>query len=74
MELLFMEFLSIGIVLFILLLPFTAFILMLIACTHIATGKFEGNDKLVWLLLAIFIPLFGPVVYFIFGRKQRLKH
>jgi Phospholipase_D-nuclease N-terminal len=55
----------------ILLIPL---ILLLIACIHIATGKFEGNDKLVWLLIAVFIPFFGPVIYFIFGRKQRLKN
>lgn len=73
MQLLFMEFLGLGALLFLLLVPFTTFILMLIACIDIATGKFEGNDKLVWLFLSVFIPFFGPIIYFIFGRKQRLK-
>jgi len=26
------------------------------------------NNKLVWILLIVFINLFGPIAYFIFGR------
>lgn len=54
-------------------LPHISFILMAIACGHIVTSKFEGNDKLVWVLVCIFVVFFGPILYFIFGTKQRLK-
>jgi hypothetical protein len=32
----------------------------------------EGFTKLFWVLAILFIPLFGWVLYFLIGRKQRL--
>ncbi|MBN1368970.1 MAG: PLDc_N domain-containing protein [Dehalococcoidaceae bacterium] len=30
-----------------------------------------GNTRLIWLIVIIFVNIFGPVIYLIFGRKDR---
>jgi Phospholipase_D-nuclease N-terminal len=42
------------------------------AVINIAINDFEGNQKILWLLIAIFVP-FGVYIYFIFGWKKRIK-
>jgi uncharacterized membrane protein len=44
-----------------------------IALIDILRSDFTGNDKLIWLLVIIFIPFIGPIVYFIVGRKQKIR-
>ncbi len=44
----------------------------IIAVINIAVNEFEGNQKILWLLIAIFVP-FGVYIYFIFGWKKRIK-
>jgi hypothetical protein len=45
----------------------------------IATGLYDltrperrvkGGNKLVWGLVIVFVELFGPLVYFLFGRED----
>ena len=38
----------------------------------ILKNKFEGNDKLIWTLVVIFLPGLGALLYFFIGRKKRL--
>ncbi len=34
----------------------------------------EGNDKLTWLLIILFVPpLFGSLIYYFVRRPQRIK-
>ena len=33
----------------------------------------EQNDKLVWTIVSIFIPIFGAILYFVLGKKQKLQ-
>jgi pilus assembly protein TadC len=35
-------------------------------------NSFNGNDKLVWILVLLFVPLLGPFLYFFMGRKKRI--
>lgn len=44
----------------------------LFALISILKSDFKGNDKIVWLIAVIFVPLIGAIAYFIIGRKQRL--
>jgi Phospholipase_D-nuclease N-terminal len=44
----------------------------IVAVINIAINEFEGNQKILWLLIAIFVP-FGVYIYFIFGWKKRIK-
>jgi TonB family protein len=39
----------------------------------IVQGRFpEPNDKLMWTIIVIFIPIFGAILYFTAGRKQKV--
>ena len=43
------------------------------AIIDIATGKFkESNQKVVWLLVCIFLGLIGCILYLAIGRKNRM--
>jgi len=44
---------------------------MLIDC---ATDKtLEGTDKIVWILILIFLPVLGSIIYFFVHRSKRAK-
>lgn len=58
--------LAVLIVLFVVFLPFV------IAFIDILRSDFVGNNKLVWLLAVIFVPLIGSIAYFVIGRKQKI--
>lgn len=48
-------------------------ILFLIASIDILRSTFSKNDKLTWFISSLIIPIFGPILYFTSGRKQKLK-
>ena len=50
----------------------SSIVLLITASIDIARNKFEGNQKIFWLLLCIFVP-FGSLIYFLIGRRQRIK-
>jgi hypothetical protein len=58
--------LTLFIVLFIILLPLAALISVL-------TSEFQGNDKIIWVLIIIFLPFLGSVLYFLIGRDRRIN-
>lgn len=45
-------------------------ILMLIAVIDLIRIKHTNGPKWVWLLVVLFINVIGPIIYFIFGRRQ----
>ena len=45
----------------------------IIAFIDILRNDFAGNNKLIWLLVVIFVPIIGPIAYFFIGRKQKTK-
>lgn len=50
-----------------------ALILFLIAVIDVLKNRFEtATDKLIWILVIIFVPLIGPILYVTIGRKQKL--
>jgi heme/copper-type cytochrome/quinol oxidase subunit 4 len=57
-----------------LLLAVSGIILTIIALIDILKSKFEGNNKIVWVLVVLFINLFGAILYFTIGRKQKLTN
>jgi hypothetical protein len=62
--------LILGIVLLFWLIPT---ILAVIALVSILRSQFPGpNDKLVWTVVAILVPIVGPILYFMIGTKQRI--
>jgi hypothetical protein len=36
----------------------------------VVTSNFAGNnDKIVWILIVLFLPLLGTILWFLFGKK-----
>ena len=59
-------------IILILIIGLFAFILPIIALVDILSNKFEGNNKLIWVLVVIFVNLLGAILYFAIGRQQKL--
>lgn len=54
------------IILFVILLPILALISVLM-------NDFQGNDKIIWVLIIIFLPFLGSLLYFLVGRDRRIN-
>ncbi|MFP4847169.1 PLDc N-terminal domain-containing protein [Winogradskyella sp. PE311] len=50
-----------------------ALLLPVLALVSILKNKFRDNDKLIWILVVLFLPILGSILYFIIGRSKRLK-
>jgi len=50
-----------------------AIILPILALISILKSEFKGNDKLIWVLVTLFLPFFGSILYVIIGRPNRLN-
>lgn len=48
------------------------FILPLIALVDILKSNFEGNTKLIWVIVVIFLSLIGAILYFLIGKNQKI--
>jgi len=55
------------------ILIFFVVLFPLIALISILTNKFSGNEKLLWVIVVILIPLVGSILYFVFGKKNIIK-
>lgn len=38
---------------------------------EIAGSEFDGNTRVIWLLVVLFMGLLGLIIYYTVGRKQR---
>ena len=56
------------IILFFIFLPL---MLIISALVDILKSEFTGNNKIVWVLVVMFLPLLGSVLYFVIGRNQK---
>lgn len=59
------------ILILILLLPV---IFWVVALVDILKSNFQGNNKIIWVLVVIFLPLIGAVLYFAIGRSQKIQN
>jgi heme/copper-type cytochrome/quinol oxidase subunit 4 len=48
-------------------------ILPIIALINILSERFEGNKKLVWVIVVVIIPILGSILYFLIGKRKRLN-
>lgn len=44
-----------------------------IAIIDIVTSHFKGFDKVMWVLIVLFLPFAGALIYLAIGRKQRIS-
>ena len=58
--------LTLFIIFFVILLP-------LLALISVLMNDFQGNDKIMWVLIIIFLPFLGSVLYFLIGRNKRIS-
>ncbi len=65
-------FFGVGGVLGILFIIFFIALFPLVALIDVLTSRFEGNDKIVWVVMIIFLPFLGAFLYFLIGRDRRL--
>jgi len=43
------------------------------ALVDILKSKFTNSNKIIWLLVVIFVPIIGFILYFLKGRKQKVR-
>lgn len=58
--------------LFLVILLFFAVLLPILALIEVFTNELRGNNKLIWVLVILFFPLLGAILYFFLGRQQRI--
>ena len=49
------------------------FILYIYILIDILKHEFTGYNKIIWLLVIIFFPVLGAILYLVFERSQRIK-
>jgi hypothetical protein len=50
------------------------FILTIAALIDILRSEFrESNTKLIWVIIVIFVPVLGSILYFILGGSHKIK-
>ena len=53
------------------LLGLLAFVLWIVALIDaIKNPGLSGNERIIWVLVIIFVPCLGPLLYFFVGRKR----
>ena len=57
----------------VILISILAFLLPLIALIDIVRNEYTNSNKLIWVLVVLLFPFFGPILYFIFGPKQKIR-
>jgi hypothetical protein len=46
-------------------------IITIYALYLILTGPSDGTNKLIWVLVILFLPILGPILFFVIGRGSR---
>ena len=56
----------------IILMILVLLLLPLLILIDIILNRFSGNDKLIWLLVVLFLPVIGSLLYLFYGMNQKL--
>ena len=46
---------------------------IVLAIIDILKSEFRGKSKLIWLLVVLFMNLFGAILYFLIGHEQKMQ-
>ncbi|WP_323756954.1 PLD nuclease N-terminal domain-containing protein [Roseivirga sp.] len=55
-------------IVFFVFIPFALWVIALVDCLK---GNFSGDNKVIWVLVIIFLPVLGSILYFFVGRNQK---
>lgn len=45
-------------------------VLPIMALVHMFRSNMQGQDRLTWVLLVLFMPVLGSILYFVIGKKR----
>ena len=55
------------------IIPGCFIILPILALIEISRTKFKRSDNIMFILMVIFVPIIGPILYFILGPTREIK-
>lgn len=55
----------------IILLLVAMLLLPILGLIHLLNSDYRGRGKILWLLVILFLPFLGSVLYFIMGKRYR---
>jgi len=58
---------------FFVLILIPVLILWIAALVDVLRNRFRDNDKLIWVLVVLFLPILGALLYFGIGSRQKIK-
>jgi hypothetical protein len=58
---------------FVMIFVIFTFVLYIYILIDILKHEFTGYNKIIWILVLIFFPVLGALLYLVFGRSQRIK-
>ena len=47
-------------------------VLWIIALVDILKSNFQESNKIIWVLVVIFLPILGAILYFFIGKTQKI--
>jgi len=62
-----------GSLLLVLFIIFFIVLLPVLALVSVLLNQFPANEKLIWVLVILFLPIFGSILYFLIGRDRRIR-
>lgn len=57
----------------ILLASLVMFVIPIIALIDILRNEFEGNNKIIWVIVILLTWLLGAILYYFIGRQQKIE-
>ena len=55
-----------------LMILFITGVLPILALLDILRSEFAGNNKIMWVLIVIFMNIIGSILYFLIGKNQKI--
>jgi len=55
-----------------LMILFITGVLPILALLDILRSEFVGNNKIMWVLIVIFMNIIGSILYFLIGKNQKI--
>jgi len=62
-----------GTVLLILFIALFIVLLPVLALVSVLMNDFPSGEKLIWVLVIIFLPILGSILYFLIGRNRKIR-